>query len=209
MKSPRVATVSLTLLNVALALLVFLLWNRGQARVTEPERLIVPPLSLPDLAALNSVPMRSVEVATIRDQAVFYASRSFYQPPAAPVEVAPPDYEMAGTLRLAEGKRIAFVRRKADRSSRTLHLGDDLEGWRVEAIEPARIVIGHNEQTAELHSNSVASPSGLIHGAGGGPHVAQAGIRVLSATGSGTFGGQTQSTAREARTYHPPPAVGK
>lgn len=208
MRSLRVTTVSLTLLNVALALLVVLLWNRGQARVTEPERLVVPPLPLPDLAALNSVPMRSVEVATIRDQAVFYASRSFYQPPAAPTEVPPPDYEMAGTLRLADGKRIAFVRRKADRSSRTVHLGDDLEGWRVEAIEPARIVIGHNEQSAELHSNSVASPSGLIRSTGS-PHIAQTGIRVLSATGSGAFGGPAHSTSSEARTFHPPPAVGK
>jgi hypothetical protein len=152
--------------------------------------------------------MRSVEVGTIRDQAVFYATRSFYQPPATPVEIPPPDYEMAGTLRLTDGKRIAFVRKKADRSSRTLHLGDDLEGWRVEAIEPDRIVIARNEQNAELRSNSVASASGLIRGSNS-PRIAQTGVRVLSATGSGASIGRAQSTSSEARIYHPPPSAGK
>jgi hypothetical protein len=207
MQRLRITTISLALLNVALALGVALLWKQGQTRVLEPATLVVPPLPLPDLAALNSIPMSSVDVATIRNQAVFYASRSFYQPAPAPVEVASPEYEMAGTLRLSDGKRIAFVRRKADRSSRTLHLGDNLDGWRVQIIDADRIVLGYNEQTAELRSNTVAGVSGLIRGPSA-PPTAQTGIRVLGAAGSGAPRAAGQGSV-EARTYHPPPQVGK
>ena len=206
MKPPRITTISLALLNVALASGVVLSWKYGQARVMEPATLVVPTLPLPDLAALNSTSMRSVDIATIRNQAAFYASRSFYQPPPAPSEVAAPEYEVAGTLRLSDGKRIAFVKRKADRSSRTLHLGDDLEGWHVRIIEADRIVLEHNEQTAELRSNTVTSVSGLIRGASA-PPTAQAGIRVLGA-GAGASPAAGQGSV-EARTYRPPPPVGK
>jgi len=48
----------------------------------------------------------------IRDQAVFYATRSFYQPPATLVEVPPPDYEMAGTLRLTDGSELRLSARR-------------------------------------------------------------------------------------------------
>jgi hypothetical protein len=207
MKRLRITTISLTLLNVTLALGVVLLWRHGQARVMEPATLVVPPLALPDLAALNSIPMPSVDVATIRGQAVFYASRSFYQPPPVPVEVATPDYEMAGTLRLSDGKRIAFVKRKADRISLTLHLGDDLEGWRVHIIESDRIVLDHNEQTTELRSNTVTGISGLIRGASA-PPTAQTGIRVLGTARSGAARAAGQASV-EARTYQPPARVDK
>ena len=208
MQRLRITTISLTLLNVALALCVVLLWTHGQARVMEPAALIAPPLPLPDLTAVNSIPMPSVDTVTIRERAVFYASRSFYQPPPTPVEVAVPEYDMAGTLRLSDGKRIAFVKSKADRSSRTLHLGDDLEGWRVQTIEPDRIVLDRNEQTTELHSNTVTAVSGLIRGVGA-PRTAQTGIRVLGVTGPGAPRSAGQAVSVQARTYRPPPSVGK
>jgi hypothetical protein len=201
MRGVRITTVLLVLLNAALTLWVVVLWNRGQARVTEPARLSIPPLSLPDLTALNSPPMPSVDVAAIREQAPFYTSRAFYRPPAETAAVPPPEYEMTGTLRLADGKRIAFVRKTADRSSRTLHVSDDLEGWRVAAIDPERIVLSHDDQTAQLHSGGSApgGAPGLIRGPTP-PRTAQTGIHVLGAAGPGALqpGGQ-------ARVYHPPP----
>jgi hypothetical protein len=194
MKRLRLTTVLLVLLNVALAVCVALLWNRGQQRVTEPARLNIPPLELPDLAALNSVPMPSVEVGTIREQAVFYASRAFYTPPVAAVSVPAPEYDISGTLRLPDGKRIAFVKKKADQSGRTLHIGDDLEGWRV------------SEQSVELRTAAGAGVSGLIRGQGTARTV-QTGNRILG--GAGTGAPQSTVQGREARLYRPPPAVGK
>jgi hypothetical protein len=203
MRRIRVTTILLAMANVALALLVVLLWNRGQARVTEPAQLGVQPLSLPDLAALNSIPMPGVDGTTIREQSVFYPTRAFYRPPAAPVEVSPPEYEMAGTLRLANGIRIAFVKRKADQSSRTLHLGDDLEGWRVQVIDPDRIVVARNEQSAELRAHFGVGGSGLIRGASA-PRTFQSGIRVLGAVGSGSMQ-LGDATSHQLRVFHPPP----
>jgi len=200
----RVTTALLTLLNVALALFVVLLWNRGQARVSEPAMLIAPTLPLPDLAALNSVPMPSVNVATIRDQAVFYSNRAFYQPPPVPTEVPAPEYEMAGSLRLANGKRIAFVTSKADRSTRTLHVGDDLEGWHVQGIDPDRIVLDRNEQSTELRGKTATSASGLVRGPGA-PRLVQTGVHLLGATGQGARPVAGQYSSLGPRAFHPPP----
>ncbi len=211
MKRLRVTTVLLVLLNVGLSACIALLWNAGQARVAEPQRLNVPPLALPDLTVVDSVPMPSVDVTTIREQAAFYASRAFYRPPAAPVEMPAPQYEMAGTLRLTDGKRIAFVRGKADRASHTLHVGDDLEGWRVQAIEPERVVLQRSEQTAELRSGGATNSPGLIRGGMSAPRTVQTGIHVLGGGVAGSPAPQipTQGGAREARLYRPPPPVGK
>jgi hypothetical protein len=204
----RVTTVALITLNLGLAAWVALLWNRGQAQVREPATLVTPPLELPNLSVLNSTPMPGVDASTIRNQAVFHSSRSFYEPPPVPVEVTAPEYEMAGTLRLADGKRIAFVKRKADRSSRTLHVGDDLEGWRVQVIDADRIVLDHNEQTAELRAGTGTGVSGLIRGPGI-PRTVVTGIRVLGASGSGAAQAGGQALSLGARTYRPPTPVGK
>jgi hypothetical protein len=207
MKRVRITTAFLVLLNAALAASVVLLWIRGQQRVSEPDHLNIPPLSLPDLAALNSVQMASVDVNTIRDQSAFYTNRVFYRPPAVSVEVAAPDYEMAGTLGLAPGKRVAFVKKRADHTSKTLHVGDDLEGWRVTAIEPDRVILVLNEQMAELRNGAGGGiASGLIRGPTA-PHIAQTGIRVLGTTGATQLGSTTGS--HDARIYRPPPSQDK
>jgi hypothetical protein len=148
-----------------------------------------------------------VDVNTIRDQAAFYTNRAFYRPPAASVEVPAPDYEMAGTLGLAPSKRVAFVRKRSDHSSKTLHVGDDLDGWRVTAIEPDRVILALNEQVAELRNSSGnGTASGLIRGPAA-PHIAQTGTRVLGTTGVIQLGSMPGSQA--ARIYRPPPGQGK
>jgi hypothetical protein len=205
-KSVRLPTVLLGALNLGLGALIAMLWHGGQLRVKEPETLIVPPLTLPDLSALNSTPMPSVDAATIRDQSVFYVSRSFYTPPPPPVEIPAPAYDFSGTMRLADGKRIAFVKGKTDLRSRTLHVGDDVDGWHVQAIEADRVILDRSEQTAELTANKTASPAGLIRGPVT-PRIAQTGIRVLGATDSGTPRSAASDLSARARTYQPPPPL--
>jgi len=209
MRRIRITTLVLIFANAALASMVVFAWNRGQARVTEPARLSVVPLSLPDLGALNSVPVPGVDVGTLRDQALFYTTRTFYKPPAASTELPAPDYEMSGTLRLADGKRIAFARKRSDRSSRTLHVGDVLDEWRVGAIEPDHVVLDREGQTVELRPSSDSGASGLIRSSSG-PQIPQSGIRVLGAARMGSPHLPRQPTSiNAARLYQPLPAQDK
>jgi hypothetical protein len=209
LKAPRYirsTTMLLGLVNLGLAFLVIVLWREGQARVLEPGRLVVPPLTLPDLTALDSPPMSSVDVTTIRNHAVFYARRSFYEPPAPSVEIPPPEYDLAGTLGLRDGKRVAFVKKRADHSSRALHIGDEVESWRVEAIDATRVVLARNEQRCELLSKSAKATTGLIHGPTT-PRGPQPSLRVLTGTPSGTSQGVPASSSSQARLYRPPPPL--
>jgi hypothetical protein len=204
----RRATVFLTMLNLALGMLVFWIWTTGQQRVQEPTTSPANPLSLPDLGALNSTPMHSVDVATIRDQAVFYVARAFYQPPPASTEIPAPDYELAGTMRLSDGKRLAFVKRRSDHVNRTMHVGDDLDGWKVRLVESERVLLERGEQVAELTDNKPAYGTGLIRQPAS-PKIAQTGLRILGGTGPQAARITTSSAVRESRTFHPPPQAGK
>jgi len=205
----RLVTFCLIVVNGVLAFLVSVAWRSGQARVQEPERLTVASLAMPDLAVMNSIHMPSVDVATLRDQALFHASRSFYQPPPKSAEIPAPNYDLAGTMRLMNGTRLAFVRNRSDQTSRTMHVGDDLDGWRVRAVEADRIVIDHNGQNAELTNAKSSSSLGLIRGPAT-PRIAQTGIRVLGSAGSPTSGTAargtgSRATAGQSRNYSPPP----
>jgi len=206
----RLGLVSLILIsaNLAVGSLAVWTWHRGQKQISEPADLMVSPLSLPDLAALNSTPMHAVEVSAIRDQAVFYSVRSFYQPAPANVEVPAPAYELAGTLKLPNGKHLAFLKNSADRHTRTVHPGDDLEGWRVQSIEPGRVMIQHGEQVADLSTQKSNTKVGLI----------TTPLRLKPATaGSRVLGGSNSKVARlgapdmspQPRLFQPPFSPGK
>jgi hypothetical protein len=215
MKLIRASTVLLLLLNAGLLVLVSSVWRDGQRRVAEPANLAVTPLEQPDLAPLNSVPMPGVEVATIRDQAVFYVRRSFYRPPPPSMEVPPPEYVLSGTFGLQDGKRVAFVKRKSDQSSRTLHVGDDLDGWRVDRVEASRVVLTHDTQISEVvDTQGGGLTPGLLRGSASMPPAAvvRTGPRVLGGAGVGTgivpgvAGPPVSSVSAQARTYRPPPS---
>jgi hypothetical protein len=204
MRTLRPTTILLALVNAGLVALVVFIWNAGQARVSEPEHLLVTPLTLPNLADLNSTPMRSVDVAAIREQAVFHVHRSFYRPPPASQEIPAPEFELAGTLGLPSGQRVAFVRKIADRSNRTLHIGDDLDGWRVQLVEPERVVVTREDKSAEIVDPKATHVPGLIRGASI-PRVAQSGPRVLGGPVLAAPGAVPSSTSSQARRYRPPP----
>jgi hypothetical protein len=200
----RLTTLLLLVLNGGLAALVAFLWDSGQARVREPEHLVVKPLTLPDLADLSSTPLRGVDIAAIRDRAVFHVRRSFYQPPPPSLEIPPPQYELAGTLGLRDGKRVAFVKRKSDQGSLTLHVGEDLDGWHVQDIQPTRVIVVRDSQQSELSQPNAGHDPGIIRGVST-PRIAQSGPRVLSGTGPGIPRMAGTSVSTEARTYRPPP----
>jgi hypothetical protein len=197
----RVTTLVLCLLSSGLLILLVTVVRWGEGRVHAPERLTARHLAPPDLALLNVVPPPAIDAAAIRDNAVFYAHRTFFQPPPPGQSIPVPDYDFAGSIGLPQGKRVAFVKKKSDKTNRTVHVGDDLDGWRVESIDTQQVVIMRDAQKVELKSASESGP-GLVHGTVT-PYVAQSGMR--------TIGGGTavlhppQAVSHAPRTFQPPP----
>ncbi len=163
LKTIRAVPVLLALLNAGLAMSCVAIWRVGETRIHATEHLAPHDVSLPDLTVLTPVSVTAVDIAKIRDNAVFYSRRSFYEPPPPSQSIPSPEYDFAGSMDLPQGKRVAFVKAKSDHASRMLHVGDDLDGWRVDGIEPTRVVLVREDHRAELAS--ATSPMvGLIHG---------------------------------------------
>jgi hypothetical protein len=113
-----------------------------------------------------------------------------------------PEYDFAGSIGLPQGNRVAFVKKKSDKSNRTVHIGDDLDGWRVESIDAQRVVIMRDSQKIELKSANESPGSGLVHSTVT-PHVAQSGTRTIG--GSAAVVHPAQLVSHAIRTYQPPP----
>jgi len=198
----RLATTLLSVLCACLLVLLVIIWRWGVERVHAPEHLAARHLAQPDLAVINPAAAANVDITAIRDNAVFYAHRAFYQPPPAGQSVPVPEYEFAGSIGLPQGKRVAFVRKKSDKSNRTIHVGDDLDGWRVETIDVQRVVIVKDSQQIELKPANEPTVSGLVHGTVT-PYVAQSGLRTMSGAGTAAVR-PPQTVTRAVRTYQLP-----
>jgi hypothetical protein len=196
-------TILLSTLSGGLLVLLALVWHWGQNRVHEPQRLAVRNLAPPDLSVLDSTPRANIDVAAIRDNAVFHTQRTYFLPLPASQPIAPPEYEFAGSMSLPQGKRVAYIKKKSDRSSRTVHVGDDLDGWQVELIDGSRVVIAHDSQRVEIKANAVALESGLVHSAVTS-HIAQSGIQVIGGQGPVPLR-PSPAQVSVARTFTPPP----
>lgn len=197
----RVLTVSLALLNCGLVALLIFSWQSGQRRVREPEVLRPHSLAPTDLSALNAMPTVSTDLSAIREEAVFHSRRSFYQPPTPSQVILPPDYDLAGTMVVHDGKRIAVVKKRSDQTSRTLHAGDDLDGWRVQFIEAAKVIVFREDQHAELTGKSIVPAPGLVQGAQS-PHVVQSGPGTVGVLGPSPL---PPAPSNQVRLYRPPP----
>jgi hypothetical protein len=198
----RFTRLLLCLLSAGLLILLIIVVRWGEGRVRSPDHLTTRHLAEPDLSLLRAVASANVDVAAIRDNAVFYAHRTFFQPPPPGQSIPVPAYEFAGSIGLPQGKRLAFVKKKSDKSNRTVHVGDDLDGWRVESIDAQRVVIVRDTQKIELKSANEAPGSGLVHGTVT-PYVAQSGLRAIG--GGTTAVHPPQAVTHAARTYQPPP----
>jgi hypothetical protein len=202
MPKHQLMTGLLVLLGASLSVGLVCIWHRGERRIKEPETLAHHSLTLPDLSPLQATPSVSVDLLAIRDNAVFYTHRSFYQPPHPGQSVPVPEYEFAGSMALPQGKKVAFVRRKSDKSNKTVHVGDDLDGWRVELIDPNRVVLARDAQQVEIKAATSQSEPGLMHAAVGSQNSSAVGRslglgpRPLPATGYTSV----------VRTLPPPPA---
>jgi hypothetical protein len=199
----KFATALLVLLNVTLVALTLFVWSTGQDRIHQPDQIAARRLELPDLGALDVRPSPAVDLTAMREDAVFHSRRSFFHPPLPSQVIPAPEYDFAGTMSLPQGKRIAFVKKKSDRTNRTVHVGDDLDGWRVETIESTRVVVFREDQHYELKSNTAAPALGLVRG-DAGQRIVESGIRVLGSRKAETFP-LPHEAVTSVRTYRPPP----
>ena len=193
-------TLMLAVVDASLGGLLIYCWHTGQIHVEEPNAVKIHALALPDLAILQSSTSTVADFAAIRDQALFHNRRSFYQPPAPSEVIAPPDYELSGTMDVRDGKRIAFVKKRSDQSSRTLHVGDDLDGWRVQTIDATRMVVMRDDQRVEVAGKLTAPGLGLTRGSAA--HVARSDLHALGGQGLSPL---PAAPSTEARLYRPPP----
>jgi hypothetical protein len=193
----------LCLLNIGLLIFLIIAVRWGEERVHAPENLTARHLAESDLSLINAVASPTIDVTSIRDNAVFYAHRAFFQPLPPGQSIPVPEYDFAGSIGLPQGKRVAFVKKKSDKSNRTVHVGDDLDGWRVESIDAQEVVIVKDTQKIQLKSASESSGSGLVRGGTVTPYVAQSGMKTIG--GGNPTPRPAQAATREARTYQPPP----
>lgn len=195
--------VALTLLNCAFLGLAAVVWRNGQDNIRQSERTPAHKLAMPDLAALNVKPTAN-DLGAIREDAVFYSRRSFYRAPSIQQAVSMPEYEFAGTMSLPQGKRVAFLKKIADQTTRTVHVGDDFDGWHVVAMDAVRVVVVREDQRYELKANAPSPIFGFIHGDPASRPV-EAGTRVLGAEMATTVP-LPQSQVATVRRYRPPPS---
>ena len=155
----RPLTIALMLASVALGtVIVWRVWHGTEvnALLATPARKYAPPevkLSAPD---------RQANLA-IRDHALFHASREFFMPPtpvATPATPPRPDYRLVGTFIIPRKPTVALLV-SATGGSRKVHPGDDLDGWRVQAVESRRVVLQFDSESMEIVSATRAAAGGM------------------------------------------------
>jgi hypothetical protein len=178
-----------------------------------------------------SVPTPAGNLDSVRERALFHASRAFYvapPPPVTPAAPPRPQYRLAGTFVIPRKPTVALLAPAGTGAPRKVHAGDEIDGWRVQAVENGRVVLEYNGERAEIVREVKASNGGLsraalarpgssapvagVHGSSpeNGATAAAPRIRTLSG-GPGPQAGlrgvsATQSQSRlETRLYRPPP----
>lgn len=150
MKSPPRSTLVWSAATLAAGGLLALIQLGGNSTLRElaAERVAAEKvLHVPPLPAVSAgTPL--LDSALIRDRALFYSARAWVPPPAPPAPV--PAYQVASLLILPDGKSVAIVKSASQPASVKLHVHDGLEGWTVEEISMAHVVLSNQNQRAEL-----------------------------------------------------------
>ncbi|MEP7246142.1 MAG: hypothetical protein ABI885_21015 [Gammaproteobacteria bacterium] len=137
------------------------IWQRTQtdALLRTPARAY----TLPSVTL--ELPQKGSGLEPIRDNALFYASRSFFVAPppgAAPVTPPKPDYLLAGTLIIPRKPTVALLQQRAGGAVRKVRPGDDLEGWTVRSVENRTVVLMFGEEHMEIVSVARSARQGIV-----------------------------------------------
>jgi hypothetical protein len=164
-------------------------------------------------------------LSNLRHQPLTYATRQPYVAPAPAISLAPPPpgYRLTGTLITPRRPASAtLVPAAGDAAARRVKPGDDLDGWKVQAVEANRVILTYGEQSIEIaktrDGGSNAGISRAAVGSRGAP--ASGGMLAAAGTGVATEGrllsavGNAQASAAprgkaalfdRPRLYRPPP----
>ncbi len=140
----------LGVIAVVLAALVVLRLVHG----TEAGELLATPPKAPNLPQMKlDAPTLEAHFEPVRDHALFYASRAFYvapPPPAAPTAPPHPNYVLAGTFAIPHKHTVALLKQGANNTVLKVKAGDDLEGWHIESVESARVLLRYQDERFEI-----------------------------------------------------------
>ena len=111
-----------------------------------------------NLQAVRDNPVAALsldQLSVTRERPLFSPSRRSSPPPVAaiirppPVQPPPPPptIELYGTIIDAD-QATAIIFFSANSQTQRVHIGDDVEGWKVEQIEERKLVLSQEERTA-------------------------------------------------------------
>jgi hypothetical protein len=158
---------------------------------------------------LSDVP-RNADLASIKSQPLVYASRAFFiAPPADATPATPPrpDYRLAGIFLVPRKPAVALLVNRQSGANRRVRPGDELDGWRVRAVDSSHVTLAYDAESFELHAAPFVASAGLKRVPMTRARVASAGggVQSLSATGSATNAFAGGPNTDPPRLYRPPP----
>lgn len=202
----RASPTTLLLAAINLALMAAVGWRLTEG--SQREELLRADEPAIDLAALDLSASMPLDVQSLQTQAIFYRSRSFYIAPVAPVVEQPvPAVRLAGSMAIPNQSPAAVLVNLQSGARTKVHVGDQIEGWTVSAIEPRRVVLELGARREEITNVSGAASSGMTTvSAPVAAPTASTGIKVLSggSAGPGTVPAPVPVSGAP-RLYRPPP----
>jgi hypothetical protein len=156
------------------------------------------PLTI-DLADAPAMP----DLGAIQSQPLMYSTRAFYVAPApdtAPTVPPLPDYRFAGAFIVPNKPAVALLSRQGA-ATRRVRVGEDLDGWRVQAVESRRVLLQWQDQQREIGAQSKPMSAGLRR-------VPMQRQRVASAGGIQTLGSPLPVSTPSANPVELPGGMG-
>lgn len=143
------------------ALVVLALWRGNQA----DKVLAIKPVTI----AVQDFPVEFRhdvnDFTVIRTRALFYSTREFYiaPDPALVVPTVPkPNYRLTGTLLTPQKITVALLSPEGGGLARKVIVGDELDGWRVKSVEPARVVVELGADQFEIAASKHVGGIGML-----------------------------------------------
>jgi hypothetical protein len=184
-------------------------------RGTASEALLaIAPLQARRVPAVLPFAPTSATPMLIKDRALFHSSRHFFVPPepsTRPPPPAPPAYQLVGTLVIPKKPTVALLKASSSDIQRRISVGDNLDGWLVDAVEMKRVTLHFEDQHTQIGRDALhethlpATTPGLtrvplvrVHNPG--PTKA---LRVLGSAASGPATAPGEHSIA-ARSYRPP-----
>lgn len=205
-------TIGLGACNVLLALAIAVQWINGSQR--EPLMQSANPAPPHEPWRLE-LPTAAPDLETIKAQAVFHKTRTFYvAPPASSIELPVPDYRFTGSMSIPNQPLTAMLVNNQTNVRAKVKVGDVLDQWTVTHVGPRHVTLSLGSRIADIGSNPGERSNGLTVLSGSEspraqiqPASSEGAVRILSAPGgvrhSASVPSANMSGTEAARMYQP------